>query len=163
MNITTKDENATMELGNKLAEYLSSGDIVLLTGDLGAGKTTFTKGLAQGLGVVEAVTSPSFTLMNQYHGSDGQYLYHFDLYRIADPDEFLELGIEEFMYGEGVSVVEWCEKLPEMPEHYLLVDLKMSVDDLESRAVQLTAYGEHYEKLLLQFKQEVSENESFGN
>ncbi len=163
MIVKANNEQATMLLGQKLAAYLSSGDILLLTGDLGAGKTTFTKGIAQGLGITEPVTSPSFTLMNQYIGYGGQLLYHFDLYRISDPDEFLELGIVDFLYGEGISVVEWCEKLPEFPSNYLQVELKMSVDNLEGRTVGLIAQGEHYQKLLSQITQEVSGNESTGN
>ena len=122
LRLKSRSEAETRLLGEKLAFHLIPGSIVLLTGDLGAGKTILTKGLAAGLGVKEVVTSPSFTLMQRYQGR--LVLYHFDLYRVEDPEELLELGMEEFLYGEGVSVVEWCERMDQLPPQYLQVALK---------------------------------------
>ena len=101
----------TRGLGLALGEALQEPALILLSGELGAGKTCFVQGLARGLGVAEeeAVTSPTFTLMNQYRGR--LELYHFDLYRIAHAEELTELGMDEFLPGRGVAVVEWAERL----------------------------------------------------
>ncbi|ACB83995.1 tRNA (adenosine(37)-N6)-threonylcarbamoyltransferase complex ATPase subunit type 1 TsaE [Natranaerobius thermophilus] len=160
MNINTIEERQTISIAEQLAALLGPGDIVLLTGDLGAGKTTFTKGIAQGLDIDEPVTSPSFTLMNQYSGSIP--LYHFDLYRIEDPEEFLELGIEEFLYGKGISVVEWSEKLPELPNSYLQVSLKLGADP-EGRQIIIEPYGGYYQELVSKLRQEVFSDEGTRN
>lgn len=101
----------TRELGRVLGSALQEPALIRLSGELGAGKTCFVQGLARGLGVAEeeAVTSPTFTLMNHYHGRLD--LYHFDLYRIAHADELIEMGMDEFLPGRGVAVVEWAERL----------------------------------------------------
>ena len=101
----------TWELGRALGMALQEPALIRLSGELGAGKTCFVQGLARGLGVAEeeAVTSPTFTLMNHYHGRLD--LYHFDLYRIAHADELIEMGMDEFLPGLGVAVVEWAERL----------------------------------------------------
>ena len=101
----SKNVEDTYELANKIASKLYGGDIILLNGDLGAGKTTFTKGLAKALGVEEVVTSPTFTFMKEYHGRIP--LYHFDMYRVEDEDELYELGLNEYLYMQGVCVIEW--------------------------------------------------------
>jgi len=98
----------TLALGRKLAERFSPGDVVALSGALGAGKTSLVKGIALGLGVAEPVTSPTFTLIQEYDGRIP--LYHIDLYRITDPDQLDDLGIEEYLEGDGVTVIEWPEK-----------------------------------------------------
>ena len=105
------DPGETRELGRALGMVLQEPALIRLSGELGAGKTCFVQGLARGLGVAEeeAVTSPTFTLMNHYHGRLD--LYHFDLYRIAHADELIEMGMDEFLPGLGVAVVEWAERL----------------------------------------------------
>lgn len=95
----------TFKIAKQVADLLSAGDVVVLNGDLGAGKTTFTKGLAVALGVEETVTSPTFTYVKEYSGRLN--LFHFDMYRVADADEVYELGLEEYFYRGGVVVVEW--------------------------------------------------------
>lgn len=107
----THSPNDTLSLGKKIGQHLQSGDIVFLYGDLGAGKTTLTQGIAQGLGVAgdEYVRSPTFTLVNQYRGK--LPVFHIDLYRIDSSQELEDLGLEEVFAGEGVSIVEWAEKL----------------------------------------------------
>lgn len=107
----TVDPGETRELGRTLGMALQEPALIRLSGELGAGKTCFVQGLARGLGVAEeeAVTSPTFTLMNHYHGR--LELYHFDLYRLAHGDELIELGMDEFLPGRGVAVVEWAERL----------------------------------------------------
>lgn len=98
----------TRALGERLGRLLQPGDVVLLSGNLGAGKTALTQGIARGLGVTGPVSSPTFTILKEYEGRIP--LYHFDLYRIEDPDELEALGFGDYFYGDGVSVVEWAER-----------------------------------------------------
>jgi tRNA threonylcarbamoyladenosine biosynthesis protein TsaE len=108
--LVTRSEDETRAEGQALARDLQAGDVVLLTGDLGMGKTVFARGIAQGLGVLEdEVRSPSFTLVNLYHGR--VTLYHIDLYRIDRPEDLDELGLEEILGVDGITVVEWAERL----------------------------------------------------
>ncbi len=113
MNIpfVTHSPNDTLTLGEKIGQHLEIGDIVFLFGDLGAGKTTLTQGIARGLGVAreEYVRSPTFTLVNEYRGKVP--VFHIDLYRIASSRELENLGLEDTFAGEGISIVEWAEKL----------------------------------------------------
>ena len=97
----------TKVLGEEIAKKASKGSIFCLNGELGGGKTVFTKGFAEGLGIDDYITSPTFTIVNEY---DGKYkFYHFDVYRIADADELYDIGFEEYIYGEGVCLIEWAE------------------------------------------------------
>ena len=107
MIIETNSEKETFELGKKIGENAKAGQIYTLTGDLGVGKTVFTKGLAKGLGITESVCSPTFTIVQIYE--EGRLpLYHFDVYRIGDPEEMDEIGYEDCFYGEGVCLIEWA-------------------------------------------------------
>ena len=121
--VITRSEAQTRALAEALARSLRAGDVVLLFGDLGMGKTVFARGLARGLGVAEAhVRSPSFTLVNRYDGRET--VYHVDLYRIDRPGDLEELGLEEILGGDGVAVVEWAERLgPYRPERAIAVRL----------------------------------------
>lgn len=112
----TKSAAETRALGEKLAARLRPGDVLLLEGDLGAGKSELTRGIAKGLGVAETVTSPSFTILNVYES--GRYpLYHFDWYRLESSEELYELGMDEFLSGDGIAVVEWPGRCPDaVPE-----------------------------------------------
>ncbi len=116
MIIETNSEKETFELGKKIGENAKAGQIYTLTGDLGVGKTVFTQGLAAGLGITEPVNSPTFTIVQVY--DEGRLpLYHFDVYRIADSDEMYEIGYEEYVYGDGVSVIEWPQLIDDiLPE-----------------------------------------------
>ncbi len=107
--IFTKSEVETRELAETFAETLKPGDVLCLRGDLGVGKTVFAKGLCSALGVTEHVSSPTFTLVNEYEGKDIK-VYHFDLYRIEDPDELYEIGFEEFIGGNALAIIEWPER-----------------------------------------------------
>ena len=102
----TSSELETIELGKKFAGVLKPGDVVALYGELGVGKTQFVKGICAGLGVDEPVTSPSFIILNQYNGR--LTVYHFDFYRVNELDEILDTGFEEFIYDDGVSLIEWA-------------------------------------------------------
>lgn len=102
----------TRALGERLAQQLHPGDVLLLLGDLGAGKSELTRGLARGLGVTEPITSPTFTILNVYE-SGRVPLYHFDWYRLNGVDELYEMGLEEYLGGDGVAVIEWPSQCPE--------------------------------------------------
>ena len=108
-----KNEQDTENFGRRLAKLLRPGDVVGLIGDLGTGKTALTKAVAAGLGVREMITSPTFTIVCEYH--EGRMpLYHFDVYRVYDPDELFEIGFEEYLFGKGVCLIEWADLVEEL-------------------------------------------------
>ena len=121
--LITRSAEETRALGARLAHLLRPGDTVTLHGDLGAGKSELARGVARGLGVLGPVPSPSFTILNQY--DEGRCpLYHFDWYRIHNPEEIAEMGFQEQLNGDGISLVEWSEQAPEfVPERRLAVRL----------------------------------------
>ena len=117
-------EQETIEYGKRLGQQAAPGQILALTGDLGAGKTTLTKSIAAGLGISEMITSPTFTIVKEYH-SGRLPLYHFDVYRIGDIDEMYELGYEEYFFGSGVCVVEWADLIEELiPEEAMWISIE---------------------------------------
>ena len=115
--IQINHEEETRAFGLALAQELKPGDVIALVGELGTGKTTLTRYIAEGLGMTEPIQSPTFTIIRE-HRSGRLPLYHFDVYRMNNPEEMLELGYEEYFFGDGVTVVEWADKIKElMPEH----------------------------------------------
>lgn len=128
----SRSEAETFAFAKTLGAAARQGEIYCLDGDLGVGKTVFAKGFAEGLGISEPVTSPTFTIVHEY--DDGRLpLYHFDVYRIADPDEMEAIGYEDYFYGDGVCLIEWSELigelLPETARHVLIEkDLKQGAD-----------------------------------
>jgi tRNA threonylcarbamoyladenosine biosynthesis protein TsaE len=140
----------TRELGRALGKVLQAPALIRLSGELGAGKTCFVQGLARGLGVAEeeAVTSPTFTLMNHYHGRLD--LYHFDLYRIANVDELIEMGMDEFLPGYGVAVVEWAERLS--AEETATVSVHFEHSGEEHRRLTFTSGDGSGERLIEQLR-----------
>lgn len=113
MIIETFNANETFEYGVELGKKANKGEVFCLTGDLGVGKTVFTQGFAKGLGIEEPVNSPTFTIVQEYE--EGRIpFYHFDVYRISDIDEMYEIGYEDYVYGEGVSFIEWAELIEEI-------------------------------------------------
>ena len=124
MVIETYQEKETYELGRRLGAEAKAGQVYTLVGDLGVGKTVFTKGLAAGLGIEEAVSSPTFTIVQVYE--EGRLpFYHFDVYRIGDVEEMEEIGYEDYIYGEGVCLIEWADLIREiLPEHYTEVKIE---------------------------------------
>jgi tRNA threonylcarbamoyladenosine biosynthesis protein TsaE len=121
----SKSPSETFRIGRILGEGLKRGDCVALTGELGAGKTCLTQGIAKGMGVPDcyAVTSPTFTLINEYPGRDAA-LYHLDVYRLTGSADLLEMGFEEYLLGNGVMVIEWAEKIKDsLPEEALCIVL----------------------------------------
>lgn len=116
-------ESEMREFGLELAEKIKMGDVIALMGDLGTGKTTLTKYIAEGLGVKETISSPTFTIVKEYK-SGRIPLYHFDVYRLAGEEEFLDIGAEEFLYGNGVCVIEWADIVAAvLPENATCVKL----------------------------------------
>ena len=120
----THSPGETRAFGERLARQLRAGDVLLLQGNLGAGKSELTRGIARGLGVTDTVTSPSFTILNVYE--DGRVpLYHFDWYRLNSAEELYEMGMDEYLGGDGVAVVEWPSQCPEaIPEDCLEVAIE---------------------------------------
>ncbi len=129
----------TRRAGAALAGRLRPGDVVLLTGGLGAGKSEFCRGVAQGLGVAVPVTSPTFTLLNVYDGPKGP-LHHFDWYRIRDPEELYAAGLDEFIGGEAVTLIEWHERAPELVPGDCVEVVIVPMED-EAREIGITAHG----------------------
>ncbi|WP_320130715.1 tRNA (adenosine(37)-N6)-threonylcarbamoyltransferase complex ATPase subunit type 1 TsaE [uncultured Sphaerochaeta sp.] len=124
MQVISKSAQDTVELGRRLGSACKKGTVISLRGSLGAGKTVLAKGIAQALDIQEAIVSPTFTLMQEY---DGKYkLYHMDLYRLSGTDEFEMIGGEEMLYGDGVTLIEWSEKIQEMlPDSTIYVDISI--------------------------------------
>lgn len=146
LNITTDSPQETRKIGERLAKKCKGGEIICLSGNLGAGKTTFVKGIARGLKIDEKnVNSPTFVIMNVYEGRVP--LYHFDFYRLEDPKEIGGIGYDEFLYGHGVAVIEWSERFgPLMPPEYLSVELSDAGE--QSRVLKFMAHGNKYQDLI---------------
>lgn len=109
----TNSPDETFNIGEEFGKKAEKGQIIALTGDLGVGKTLFSKGFAKGLGITEAVSSPTFTIVKVYEGGRLPF-YHFDVYRIADPDEMDEIGLDDYLFGEGASLIEWADLIEEL-------------------------------------------------
>ena len=151
--ISLNNLNETEKFGIFLGENLKPGDVVCLNGDLGAGKTTLTKSIAKGLGIDDYVTSPTFTIVNEYYGKTN--LYHIDTYRLDDKVDVDYLGFDEYFYSDGVTIVEWAEKIRDaLPEEYMEINIK-SHDD--KRDLEINYLGNRFDKL----KEKL--DESFGN
>lgn len=128
----------TKLVGEMIGRAAEAGDVVLFTGNLGAGKTTMSQGIAFGLGIEADVTSPTFTLMQIYHGD--LTLYHLDVYRLKSEEEALDIGLEEVLYGDGLCLMEWAEQFPNLwPEDYLLVRIERLGES--ERRIELTGEG----------------------
>ena len=137
----TFSERETWELGEEMGRAALKGQVYSLTGDLGVGKTVFTKGLAAGLGITEPVVSPTFTIVQIYE--EGRLpFYHFDVYRISDISEMDEIGYEDYIYGDGVSLIEWADLTPEiLPEQYMEVRIEKDLEQgFDYRRISICEY-----------------------
>jgi tRNA threonylcarbamoyladenosine biosynthesis protein TsaE len=145
LKIVSRSARETQRLGKRLGELSQAGDIFLLVGDLGSGKTCLTQGIALGLGVTENVFSPSFVLIREYRGR--LRLYHIDFYRLNSVEEIADLGLEDYLYGGGVCVIEWAEKgMAVLPGENLLITLEYLSE--KERSLTFEARGERYADLV---------------
>ena len=143
MVIEVRQEQETYELGKKLGQEASPGQVYALIGDLGVGKTVFTKGFAKGLGIEEHISSPTFTIVQVYE--DGRLpFFHFDVYRIGDIEEMDEIGYEDYFYGEGVSFVEWANIIEELlPKDHIRITIEKDLDQgFDYRKITIEKEGE---------------------
>ena len=145
MEFLTNSPEETEKLGEKLAKQLKPGTVLAYRGDLGAGKTAFTRGLARGLGYTEPVTSPTYTIVNEYLGGR-MPLFHFDMYRLSSADDLFDIGWEDYLERGGVCAVEWSENVPEAMEGAVEVSIEKPGED--SRKITITG-GTGYENLSL--------------
>jgi tRNA threonylcarbamoyladenosine biosynthesis protein TsaE len=150
LDFISHSEAQTRRLGVRLAALLQPGDVLALVGDLGSGKTRWAQGVCEGLGVTEPVISPTFTLVNEYQG---RYpVYHIDLYRLADAIETITFGLEDYLYGSGVTLIEWADRVKNLlPADYLTVELYYLEET--KRRVVLRPQGPRFLALLEAYKQ----------
>lgn len=145
IKIVTKTPQELSYLGERMAQLVQPGDFIALDGDLGAGKTLLTQGLAQGLHIVDDISSPTFTIIHEYE-SGRLPLYHMDVYRLKQPEDLYDLGYEEYFYGEGVTVVEWAQIVaPLLPDAYLGIEIMVVP---EGRELCFAPHGARYEHLI---------------
>lgn len=134
LTFKTNTPEETIELGRKIGKLLKKGDVIAMQGTLAAGKTTITKGIAQALNIDDTITSPTFCLISEYYGK--MPLYHMDVYRLEGGEDFINLGTDDMIYGEGVSIIEWSEKImDELPKKTII--LKITPEDDGSRTITL--------------------------
>lgn len=134
MKFVTSSPEETVELGKKIGRMLKNGDVIAMQGTLAAGKTTITKGIAAALGIEDTITSPTFCLISEYQGK--MPLYHMDVYRLNGAEDFAELGTDDMIYGNGVSIIEWSEKImTELPRKTIL--LKITPQEDGTRLIEI--------------------------
>ena len=138
----THSADETTALGYKIGKKLKKGDIIAMQGTLAAGKTTITKGIAQALDISEEITSPTFCLISEYYGK--MPLYHMDVYRLGGTEDFINLGVDDMLYGDGVCIIEWSEKImDELPKSTII--LRILPQDDNSRKIEIENFNETIE------------------
>ena len=141
INIKTHSANETIELGKKIGKCLKKGDVIAMQGTLAAGKTTITKGIAQALEIEDTITSPTFCLISEYEGK--LPLYHMDVYRLDNEEDFANLGTEDMIYGDGVSIIEWSEKvMNELPKKTIILKIQPQEDGSRIISIENWPYEE---------------------
>ena len=134
MTFITHSQEETIALGEKIGSRLKKGDVIAMQGTLAAGKTTITKGIARALGISDTITSPTFCLISEYYGK--MPLYHMDVYRLDGAEDFVNLGTDDMIYGDGVSIIEWSEKImSELPKKTII--LRITPNDDGSRLIEI--------------------------
>ena len=137
--IISESPNQTIDLAKKIASKLKKGDIIVLSGELGAGKTKFTEGILTYFGLQKEISSPTFTIVNEYNAPQFD-IYHFDLYRLADLDEFYAIGGDEY-FSKGVCIIEWGELIKDiLPNNYIEIDIKKDEDDENKRILTIIVH-----------------------
>ena len=147
MVVTTDSPEQTQYIAEQMAKRLQPGDVIAFTGDLGAGKTAFTAGLARGLGITERVTSPTYTIVNEYL-SGRLPLFHFDMYRLSDSEELFDIGWEDYLARGGVCAVEWSENVSDALENAILVQISVDPSGENRRRIEIHG-GERFDSLSL--------------
>lgn len=146
VKIVLKNKEDTERFGVKLGKILEGGDVISLTGDLGAGKTTLTKSIGKGLEVDDYITSPTFALINEYKGRVD--VYHFDVYRLDDVESLYDLGYEDYFYSDGVTIVEWGDKIKEyLPQDVINIHIDKG-KDLDERIITINGQGERFDLIV---------------
>lgn len=136
LTLHSLSSDETIELGRKIGEFLKKGDVLAMQGTLAAGKTTITKGIAQSLGVTDVITSPTFCLISEYEGK--MPLYHLDVYRLEGAEDFINLGTDDMIYGDGVCIIEWSEKImEELPENTIIIRLTPDPENSTERTITI--------------------------
>ena len=143
----SKSENDTLSFAKKFASKLNKKDVIVLTGDLGSGKTKFTEGILSFFGLENEISSPTFTIVNEYSKDDIK-IYHFDVYRLEDSSEFYEIGGDEY-YENGICIIEWGEIIEDaLPNDYIKIDFSRNLDDENSRTLNIQSIGSKYDTLV---------------
>ncbi|HAO30261.1 MAG TPA: tRNA (adenosine(37)-N6)-threonylcarbamoyltransferase complex ATPase subunit type 1 TsaE [Treponema sp.] len=141
LTFTTHSADQTISLGTKIGQKLTPGDVIAMTGTLAAGKTTITKGIAKALGVTETITSPTFCLISEYEGT--MPLYHMDVYRLDGAEDFVNLGVDDMLYGNGVCIIEWSEKIQsEIPSKAIRLDIQAKSADERTITISNWNHGD---------------------
>lgn len=141
INIKTHSAEETIELGKKIGKCLKKGDVIAMQGTLAAGKTTITKGIAQALEIEDTITSPTFCLISEYEGK--LPLYHMDVYRLDSEEDFANLGTEDMIYGDGISIIEWSEKvMNELPKKTIILKIQPQEDGSRIISIENWPYEE---------------------
>lgn len=154
MLIKTYSSAETLSLGKRMGALLIAGDVLCLTGELGAGKTVFAKGIGLGLGVEEVITSPTFTIINEYKGR--LPFYHIDAYRLEGPADIEGLGYEEYFYGSGVTLVEWAGQVePALPAERMDILLKAPPGPDNIREIRFIPHGKRFNRLVEELRESV--------
>ncbi|MDP4146133.1 MAG: tRNA (adenosine(37)-N6)-threonylcarbamoyltransferase complex ATPase subunit type 1 TsaE [Bacillota bacterium] len=145
MEFIVDNLDKTLELGYFIGENAKPGDIICINGDLGTGKTHLTKGIAKGLGIEEHITSPTFNIVNEYKGR--LKLFHFDVYRVNDPDEIYAIGFDEYIFSDAISVIEWSNYIEELiPEEHLSINIeKLTNLGVTHRKISITYSDKRYD------------------
>lgn len=143
----SKSENDTLSFAKKFASKLNKKDVIVLSGDLGSGKTKFTEGILSFFGLENEISSPTFTIVNEYSKDDIK-IYHFDVYRLEDSSEFYEIGGDEY-YENGICIIEWGEIIEDaLPNDYIKIDFSRNLDDENSRTLNIQSIGSKYDTLI---------------
>ena len=146
-HLKTNSENETKIIARKLASFLKEKDIIVLTGELGCGKTKFTEGILSYFNLEDEISSPTFTIVNEYK-NDNTTIFHFDVYRLEDSSEFYEIGGEEY-YENGICIIEWGEIIEDaLPSDYIKISFSRNLDDENSRTLNIQSIGSKYDNLV---------------
>ena len=151
--IISKNVNETISLGEKIAKFLFKGSVITLNGDLGAGKTTFTKGIGKGLNIKEEINSPTFNILKCYFNKNGLNMYHIDAYRLEDvPNENKNIGLEEVIEGDGVTLIEWDKFIKEFIDYDLSLNIEILINEDNTRKFIIESKNNQYSKLFEELK-----------